>query len=52
MRFQVVAPSDLRSHGIKSDAPVASFVKRLRCTQCGSASVMARRIEPPKARSA
>lgn len=30
--------------GLRSDAPIASFVKRLRCSKCGSASVMARRL--------
>lgn len=31
--------------GVKSDAPIAGFVKRLRCMRCGSGSVMAFRSE-------
>jgi hypothetical protein len=34
----------LARFGVNSTAPIASFVKRLRCTSCGSASVMASRI--------
>jgi hypothetical protein len=34
---------ELAYFGIKPDSPVASFVKRLRCTKCGSGSVMANR---------
>jgi ribosomal protein S27AE len=30
--------------GVKPEAPVASYVKRLRCSNCGSDSVMANRI--------
>jgi len=33
----------LKRFGLKPDAPIASFVKRLRCTKCGSGSVMAER---------
>ena len=42
--------------GLKLDAPIAAFVKRLRCSKCGSASVMARRVSrelavhPPRQR--
>jgi hypothetical protein len=42
----------LKSLGIDPDAPIASFVKRLRCRRCGSASVIASRTQPPQARSA
>lgn len=35
--------------GIRSDAPIASFVKRLRCTQCGRGSVMANRVSATEA---
>jgi hypothetical protein len=34
----------LARFGVNSTAPIASFVKRLRCTKCGSASVMVSRI--------
>ena len=34
----------LKRFGLKPDAPIASFVKRLRCTKCGSGSVMAERV--------
>ena len=34
----------LAGFGVNSTAPIASFVKRLRCTSCGSASVMVSRI--------
>jgi cytochrome c-type biogenesis protein CcmH/NrfF len=30
--------------GLKAEAPIASFVKRLRCTKCGGGSVMAERV--------
>jgi hypothetical protein len=30
--------------GLNPDAPVSTFVKRLRCSKCGSGSVMAKRI--------
>jgi hypothetical protein len=42
--------------GLKLDAPIAAFMKRLRCSKCGSASVMARRVSrelvarPPRLR--
>ena len=39
----VIAEGDLPRFGVKPGAPVAQFVKRLRCRQCGSASVMAQR---------
>jgi hypothetical protein len=29
--------------GVKADAPIAAFVKRLRCSHCGSGNVRARR---------
>jgi hypothetical protein len=34
----------LKRFGLKPDAPIASFIKRLRCTKCGSGSVMAERL--------
>ena len=39
----VIAEGDLVSFGIKPGAPVAQFVKRLRCRKCGSGSVTAQR---------
>jgi hypothetical protein len=39
----VIAEADLVGFGIKPGAPVAQFVKRLRCRKCGSGSVMAQR---------
>ena len=30
--------------GLNPDAPISTFVKRLRCSKCGSGSVMAKRI--------
>ena len=39
----VIAEGDLARFGVKPGAPVAQFVKRLRCRQCGSGSVMAQR---------
>jgi hypothetical protein len=38
-----LAESDLVRFGITPGAPVAQFVKRLRCRKCGSGSVMAQR---------
>ena len=34
----------LARFGLKPDAPISAFVKRLRCSQCGSGSVMAKRL--------
>jgi ribosomal protein S27AE len=34
----------LKRFGLKPDDPIASFVKRLRCTKCGGGSVMAERV--------
>jgi type II secretory ATPase GspE/PulE/Tfp pilus assembly ATPase PilB-like protein len=34
----------LASFGIKPEAPIATFVKRLRCSKCRSGSVIANRI--------
>jgi hypothetical protein len=43
-----VAESDLTRRGIKPNAPIASFVKRLRCVKCGSHSVCAKRLDVPR----
>jgi len=39
----------LASFGLKPDALISTFVKRLRCSECGSGSVMAKRIAAPVA---
>jgi hypothetical protein len=38
-----IAEGDLVRFGVKPGAPVARFIKRLRCRKCGSGSVMAQR---------
>jgi phage FluMu protein Com len=40
---------ELSRRGIKRDAPIASFIKRLRCRKCGSQSVRATRADDRKA---
>ena len=32
--------------GLDPNAPIAAYVKRLRCSKCGSSSVMAKRTRP------
>jgi hypothetical protein len=39
--------NDLTRFGLKPEAPITAFVKRLRCSECGSASVMAKRTMQP-----
>jgi DNA-directed RNA polymerase subunit RPC12/RpoP len=39
----VIAEADLVRFGVRPGAPVAQFVKRLRCRNCGSGSVIAQR---------
>jgi ribosomal protein L37E len=41
----LLSNKDLADFGIPPEAPIASFVKRLRCRKCGSGSVLANRIE-------
>jgi phage FluMu protein Com len=41
--------AELARRGIKADAPIASFIKRLRCRKCGSQSVRATRAFQRKA---
>jgi hypothetical protein len=36
--------AELKRFGLKPDAPIASFVKRLRCTKCGGGGVKAERV--------
>jgi hypothetical protein len=40
----ILSAQELADFGIKPEAPIASFVKRLRCRNCGSGSVMANRV--------
>jgi hypothetical protein len=44
----VLTARDLVAHGVKPDAPIAGFVRRLRCTHCGSGSVLAKRVARPE----
>jgi ribosomal protein S27AE len=37
----------LARFGVDADAPIAAYVKRLRCSKCGSSSVMAKRTTKP-----
>jgi hypothetical protein len=39
-----LSPGALAAFGLPPDAPIAAFVKRLRCGKCGSGSVMANRV--------
>jgi hypothetical protein len=41
----VAGTKALAAFGIPPEAPLATFVKRLRCRKCGSGSVLANRIE-------
>jgi len=47
----VLSPAELGAHGVKPDAPIAGFVRRLRCTHCGSGSVLAKRVARPEPRA-
>lgn len=40
----ILSARDLIEFGIAEKAPIAAFVKRLRCTKSGSGSVMANRV--------
>ena len=44
-----LSPQALAAFGVNPDAPIAAFVKRLRCTKCGSGSVMASRVAQTEA---
>jgi hypothetical protein len=44
-----ISERELVRFGLKPGAPVAQFVKRLRCRKCGSHSVMARRSQSKNA---
>jgi hypothetical protein len=41
---ELVPAGSLVRFGLNPDAPISTFVKRLRCSKCGSGSVMATRI--------
>jgi hypothetical protein len=48
--YEASLSRDIPGHfGLKSDAPIAAYVKRLRCSECGSGSVMAKRTTQPLA---
>jgi hypothetical protein len=40
----ILSDEALVDFGIRPEAPIAAFVKRLRCSDCGSGSVMANRV--------
>lgn len=44
-----VTDLDLARRGIKPNAPIVFFIKRLRCRKCGSQSVRAERVVRKKA---
>jgi hypothetical protein len=44
-RRSLLSNKELADFGIPPEAPIASFVKRLRCRKCGSGGVLANRIE-------
>jgi hypothetical protein len=44
--------ADLVAHGVKPDSPIAGFVRRLKCSECGSGSVLAKRIAKPEPKPA
>jgi hypothetical protein len=41
----MLAEEALPRFGLKPREPISSFVKRLRCSKCGSGSVMAKRVQ-------
>lgn len=43
----VLSAADLVAHGVKPDSPIAGFVRRLKCSECGSGSVLAKRVAKP-----
>ncbi len=45
----ILSNEALTRFGIKPDAPIAGFVKRLRCSRCGSGSIMASRVSTNEA---
>ena len=47
----ILLERDLSRFGLAPGASIVSFVKRLRCTRCGTRSVMATRQTAPKRRA-
>lgn len=45
----ILSNEALTRFGIKPDAPIAGFVKRLRCSRCGSGGIMASRVSSNEA---
>ena len=45
--FNVLTPEMLSRLAVSPTTPIATFVKRLRCRECGSQSVLATRKPPP-----
>jgi hypothetical protein len=43
-----LSAGDLAAHGVKPDSPIAGFVRRLKCSRCGSGSVLAKRVAKPE----
>ena len=48
----VLSGADLVAHGVKPDSPIAGFVRRLKCSKCGSGSVLAKRMTRPEPKPA
>ena len=48
----ILTAADLVAHGVKPDSPIAGFVRRLKCSECGSGSVLAKRIAKPEPKPA
>jgi hypothetical protein len=48
----VLSAADLVAHGVTPDSPIAGFVRRLKCSKCGSGSVLAKRIAEPEPKPA
>ena len=40
-----IVERELVRFGVRPDAPISQFVKRLRCRKCGSGNVMAKRTQ-------
>jgi hypothetical protein len=48
----VLSGADLAAHGVTPDSPIAGFVRRLKCSECGSGSVLAKRVMKPQPKAA
>jgi hypothetical protein len=48
----LLSAADLAAHGVKPDSPIAGFVRRLKCSRCGSGSVLAKRLAKPEPKPA